>query len=179
MFPSAGHSFLFCKKNRLGEKLSTISSARTPCGLMTPCPKSNRGTSLRVRPTQIWCPAWLLSQSHVQLFATPCTAARQASLSFTIPWSLANISDYPFHPPGLLVSLPVKFKQKIIVISQCCGNPMVCCPQGSSVRGILQARMLEWVAIPFSRGSSRPGDRTWISCLAGGFSTSEPPGKPD
>ena len=38
---------------------------------------------------------------------------------------------------------------------------------GSSVDGILQARMLEWVAIPFSRGSSRPRNRTWISCIAG------------
>ena len=38
---------------------------------------------------------------------------------------------------------------------------------GSSVRGILQSRILEWVAIPFSRGSFRPRDRTWVSCIAG------------
>ena len=37
----------------------------------------------------------------------------------------------------------------------------------SSVHGILQARILEWVAIPFSRGSSQPRDRTWVSCIAG------------
>ena len=36
---------------------------------------------------------------------------------------------------------------------------------GSSVHGILQARILEWVAIPFSRGSSPPRDRTWVSCI--------------
>ena len=36
---------------------------------------------------------------------------------------------------------------------------------GSSVHGILQARILEWVAIPFSRGSSRPRDQTCISCI--------------
>ena len=47
---------------------------------------------------------------------------------------------------------------------------------GSSVRGILQARKLEWVAIPFSRGSSWPRDRTRVSCLAGGFFAAEPPG---
>ena len=41
----------------------------------------------------------------------------------------------------------------------------------SSVYGILQARILEWVAIPFSRGSSQPGDRTQISCIAGRFFT--------
>ena len=38
---------------------------------------------------------------------------------------------------------------------------------GSSVHGILQARILGWVAIPFSRGSSQPRDWTWISCIAG------------
>jgi len=40
-------------------------------------------------------------------------------------------------------------------------------PPGSSVHGILQARILEWVAIPFSRGSSRPRDQTPVSCIAG------------
>ena len=40
---------------------------------------------------------------------------------------------------------------------------MDCSPQGSSVHGIFQARMLEWVAIPFSRGSSWPRKRTWVS----------------
>ena len=40
------------------------------------------------------------------------------------------------------------------------------CPPGSSVCGIFQARILEWVAIPFSRGSSRPKNRTWFSCVA-------------
>jgi len=42
-------------------------------------------------------------------------------------------------------------------------------PPGSSVRGILQARILEWVAIPFSRGSSWPSDWTWVSCITGRF----------
>ena len=37
-------------------------------------------------------------------------------------------------------------------------NPVDCSPQGSSVHGILQARILEWVAMPASRGSSRPRD---------------------
>ena len=40
-------------------------------------------------------------------------------------------------------------------------------PPGSSVHGILQARILEWVAIPFTRGSSWPWDRTRVSCNAG------------
>ena len=48
-----------------------------------------------------------------------------------------------------------------------CG-PMDCSPLGSSVHGILQARISEWVAMPFSRGSSQPRDRThgsYISCI--------------
>ena len=51
---------------------------------------------------------------------------------------------------------------------------MDCRPPGSSVHGFLQARILEWVAISFSRGSSQPRDWTWVSispALAGGFLT--------
>ena len=55
---------------------------------------------------------------------------------------------------------------------------MDCGPSGSSVHGILQARILEWVARPSSRGSSPPRDRTQVSCLTGGFFTTEPPGRP-
>ena len=52
-----------------------------------------------------------------------------------------------------------------------------CSPPGSSVQGVLQARILEWVAMPSSRGSSWPRDRTWVSCIAGDSLPSEPPGK--
>jgi len=55
---------------------------------------------------------------------------------------------------------------------------MYCSPTGFSVRGVLQARILEWVAMPSSRGSSQPRDRTCVSCIAGGFFTTESPGKP-
>ena len=48
-------------------------------------------------------------------------------------------------------------------------NPMDYSPPGSSVCGVLQARILEWVAIPFSSGSSRSRDRIWVSCTAGRF----------
>ena len=46
-------------------------------------------------------------------------------------------------------------------------DPMDCSLPGSSVHGILKARILEWVAIPFSRGSSWPRDQTQVSCIAG------------
>ena len=57
-------------------------------------------------------------------------------------------------------------------------NPVDCSLPGSSVHGILQARILEWVAIPFSRGPSQRRDPTHISCIAGGFFTAKPPWKP-
>ena len=46
-------------------------------------------------------------------------------------------------------------------------QPVNCSPPGPSVHGILQARILEWVAISFSRGSSRPRNRTQVSHIAG------------
>ena len=48
----------------------------------------------------------------------------------------------------------------------------LCDPMDYVVRGILQARILEWVAVPFSRGSSQPRDQTQVSHIAGGFFTS-------
>ena len=49
-------------------------------------------------------------------------------------------------------------------------------PPGSFAHGISQARILEWVAISFSRGSSWPRDQTQDSCIASGFFTAESPG---
>ena len=46
-------------------------------------------------------------------------------------------------------------------------DPMDCSPLGSSVHGIVQARILEWVAIPFSRGFSQPRGPTQVSHIAG------------
>ena len=57
-------------------------------------------------------------------------------------------------------------------------DPMDCSPLGSYVHGISLARILEWVLIFFSRGSSLPRGQTYVSCLAGGFFTTEPPGRP-
>ena len=50
-------------------------------------------------------------------------------------------------------------------------DPMDCSPPGSSLHGILQTRILEWVAISFSRGLSQPRNQTWVSCIAGRFFT--------
>ena len=60
-------------------------------------------------------------------------------------------------------------------------RPLHSSPPSSLVRGIFQARIPEWVAIPFSRGSSWPRDQAGVSCgshMAGRFVTAELPGKP-
>ena len=70
-----------------------------------------------------------------------------------------------------------------MLVAQLCPtlcSPVDCSPLGSSVHGILQARILEWVAMPFFRGSSGCRGQTCISCFsctAGRFFTTEPPGK--
>ena len=60
-------------------------------------------------------------------------------------------------------------KVKVKVAQSC---PTLCNPMDYTVLGILQARILEWVAFPFSRGSSQPMDQTQVSCIAGRFFTS-------
>ena len=71
----------------------------------------------------------------------------------------------------------MKMRVKVLVTWSCqilC-DPMDCSPPGSSVHGIFQARILLRVAISFSRGPSRPRDRTQVSGVAGNSLQSEPP----
>ena len=79
-------------------------------------------------------------------------------------------------PPGLvLFSTESKFLMfsgaQVLQLGPTFCDPMDCSPLGSSISGILQARILEWIAVPSSRGSSRPRDGSWVSCTAGGFFT--------
>ena len=87
----------------------------------------------------------------------------------------------------LLVTVPLQVppqnSMKVLVAQLCptlC-DPTDCGSPGSSDHGILQARILEWVAISSSRGYSWPRDQAHVSCVscfAGGFFTTRPPGKP-
>ena len=66
--------------------------------------------------------------------------------------------------------LPMTSIVKWSEVTQSCPtlcDPVDCSLPGSSVHGILQTRILEWIAISFSRGSSRPRDWTWVSHIAG------------
>ena len=63
---------------------------------------------------------------------------------------------------------PTADAQKVKVkVAQSC--PTLCDLMDYTVHGILQARILEWIAVAFSRGSLQPRDQTQVSCIAGGF----------
>ena len=100
--------------------------------------------------------------------------AHNPSIVFFL-WNVLDSFPLPFQVhfqlfPTLLSALKVK----VLVIQSCptLYNLVDCSPSGSAVHGIFQARILEWDAIFFSRGSSWPRDhRIWVSCIAGRFFT--------
>ena len=71
----------------------------------------------------------------------------------------------------------LKLRSEVTQLCLTLCNPMDCSLPGSSVHGIFQARILEWVAMSFSRRSSWPRNRTQVSRIVGRCFTSEPPGK--
>ena len=102
--------------------------------------------------------------------------SRQGSwsgLPFLSPRDLPNPGIKPGSPALQADALPSEppGKPKVkMKVAQLCST--LCDPTDCIVHGILQARILEWVAFPFSRGSSQPGGRTQVSYIAGGFFTS-------
>ena len=94
-------------------------------------------------------------------------------MGFLIPNPGIELGSPELLANSLLAKLPRKplrdLKVKVKVAQSC---PTLCDPLDYRVHGILQARILEWVAFPFSRGSSQPRDRTQVSCIAGRFFTS-------
>ena len=84
--------------------------------------------------------------------------------------------------PSMLIHLYSWYWVKVkVLVTQLCltqRDLMDCSPPGSSVHGILQARTLEWVAIPFARGSSHSRGQTQVSCIAGRFFTIWTPRNP-
>ena len=92
-----------------------------------------------------------------------CTAVHGVTKSWTWlnDWTELNWKGY------------LKWDICVVLVAQSCPSLQSrgCSLPGSSAHGILQARILEWVAISYSRGSFRLRDRTSISCIAGGFFT--------
>ena len=67
--------------------------------------------------------------------------------------------------------MPVKVEVLVTQLSQTLCDPLDCSPPGSFIHGILQTRILERIAIPFSMESSQPRNQTWVSCITGRFFT--------
>ena len=90
-----------------------------------------------------------------------------SQLIFLIYFMSVNDLNFPLNALVFLACVFVLLAQLCLTLH----NPTDCSPPGFSVHGILQARILEWVAISFSRGSSWPRDWTLVSCIAGRFFT--------
>ena len=82
-------------------------------------------------------------------------------------------TKYVLHVSFLLLNLFLQMCVCTKLLQSCLTlcDPTDCSPPGSSVHGILQARIVEWAAIPFCRGSSQPRDQTHVSCTEGRFFT--------
>ena len=114
------------------------------------------------------------SKGKIQIFPSRCALHGTLARTTTSLW-LLFLCFCLFLCLCLSISLPSpvpsssKGAQPLSSVRLC--DPMDYSPAGSSVHGILQIRILEWVAIPFSKGFSWPRDQTWVSCIAGGLFT--------
>ena len=84
-------------------------------------------------------------------------------------WSLRGQVVFQQNTASVQLQWKSEFDSKLEVAQSC---PTICNPLDYIVHGILQARILEWVAVPFSRVTSQPRDRTQVSCITGIFFTS-------
>ena len=179
-----------------------------PGGRSSPSTKSAGAFLLNSQPPEPWEMNVCLEASGIYQPMVFCYSSQMDwDSEFSNPWArkswppsfkiLDTCLQKRKHSTYLLVSILLRLcldnseeEWKTEVIKMCarslqsrltlCG-PMDCSPPGSSVQGILQARILEWVAMPFSRGSSWPGVKptTLMSpALTSGFFTTELPGKP-
>ena len=101
-----------------------------------------------------------------------CHTAMSKRHVYWKPFSLALAATIQQDLPNLLLLFSYS------VVSNSFVTPMGCSPPVSSLHGIFQARILEWVAISSSRGSSWPRDQTRVSCIAGWFLTLSYQGSP-
>jgi len=95
-----------------------------------------------------------------------CTAEKTVNIMKRQPMKWEKILVNNISNNGLISKI---YKVKVKVAELC---PTLCNPIDYIVHGIFQARILEWVAFPFSRGSSQPRDQTRVSSIAGRFFTS-------
>ena len=126
---------------------------------------------------------FLLSQldlTHILLFISECKFNTHYSLSYSFTYFPIACIICVFNIPYYIISTDHSLFSQLLATSgenlQCVKVAQscltLCDPRDHTVHGILQARLLEWVAFPFSRGSSQLRDQTQVFRTAGGFFTS-------
>ena len=135
-----------------------------------------------------WCSLWISLLERGTVSASPRLGAPARALcrwAWFVSWVLYFPNPFPDHQP--VMTLPNGIFHENLNVSACflffkvgisvyvctCAqscptlcDPMSYSPAASPVHGVLQVRMLEWVAVPSSRGSSRPWDLTRVSCVS-------------
>ena len=133
-------------------------------------PESSRGGSL-LAFSSCW---WLLVFPWLVGASLQCLSPANISLLIVTRYPAESLCLSPYkNTSHCILSL-----FSCSVVSDSFATPWTVARQTSSVHGISQARMLEWVVICFCWRSSLLRDQTCVSCIAGGFFTTEPPGKP-
>ena len=122
-----------------------------------------------------WAAIYGVAQSRTRLkwlsSSSSSSENPQDLLFYQISYISCSSVNYNHHIVNYISMLYCFFRHVPLFVTLDCSPP-------GSVRATAQARLLEWVAISFSRGFSPPRDQTWVSCIAGRFFTTEPPGKP-
>ena len=152
-------------------------SSNKPFGCALSCQNADGSTKIIILKFSmpifwgVWC--WRPTDNHTFQKKKILKGKGPKELSPRFPGTKVQsiyISHYPLIRGDsltfLLVCVCVKSLQSCLTLC----NPVDCSPPGSSVLGISQARILEWVAILSSRGSSQPRDQThvsYISCIGG------------
>ena len=117
------------------------------------------------------CVGFIMSQSKMSVSVPPLTHSlpNQSPFIRFVLWMLPFLRITRKAEQMFLLTDTLVTSMKVKVAQSCL---TLCSPMDYTVHGILQARILEWVAVHFSRGSSQPRDRTQASRIADGFFTS-------
>ena len=129
--------------------------------------------TLASKPTLSWPFKW--EPSHIWLLHKTDNGGSQRWIAccgrYCCPVNKSHLTSCSLMDCSALASLSFTISERLPEWVAC-SCPTLCDPMDYTVHGILQARILEWIAVGFSRGSSQPRNQTQVSCIAGRFFTS-------
>ena len=144
--------------------------------LRTVCLGGNQNPHLLFRCYPVFIPQVIHEQNPQLADLSPQTYRRVAHSSsihsLCTKISLEDVQHHIVYNTKGLETTSYLMSGKKVKVKVTQSGPTFCDPKDYTVHGILQARILEWVASPFSRGSSQPRVGTQVSLIAGGFFTS-------